>query len=73
VKLIDGTHVPSFFLGLYDYAWFAGFGIAFVVYLALRNSLEQMKCGQREIRKTHRGSNPDFPLSTLKTIPFPSS
>ena len=26
----------SFFTGLYDYAWFVGFGIAFVVYLALR-------------------------------------
>jgi len=27
----------SFFTGLYNYAWFVGFGIAFVVYLALRN------------------------------------
>ncbi len=26
----------SFFTGLYNYAWFVGFGIAFVVYLALR-------------------------------------
>ena len=36
VKLIDPQIVPRFFIGLYSYAWFAGFGIAFVAYLALR-------------------------------------
>jgi NCS1 family nucleobase:cation symporter-1 len=36
VKLIDGTGVPAFLLGLYHYAWFVGFGLAFAVYLALR-------------------------------------
>jgi nucleobase:cation symporter-1, NCS1 family len=36
VKLIDGSHIPAFLLGLYHYAWFVGFGIAFVVYLVLR-------------------------------------
>jgi NCS1 family nucleobase:cation symporter-1 len=36
VKLIDGAHVAPFLLGLYNYAWFVGFGVAFVVYLALR-------------------------------------
>ncbi|HEX2852069.1 MAG TPA: NCS1 family nucleobase:cation symporter-1 [Opitutaceae bacterium] len=36
VKLIDGASVPPFLLGLYNYAWFAGFGIAFALYLILR-------------------------------------
>ena len=36
VKLIDGSHVAPFLLGLYNYAWFVGFGVAFVVYLVLR-------------------------------------
>ena len=36
VKLIDGSHVAPFLLGLYNYAWFIGFGVAFVVYLILR-------------------------------------
>jgi NCS1 family nucleobase:cation symporter-1 len=36
VKLIDSTSVPAFFVRLYDYAWFVGFAIAFVVYLVLR-------------------------------------
>ena len=36
VKLIAGTGLPPFLLGLYDYAWFVGFGVAFTVYLTLR-------------------------------------
>lgn len=36
VKLIDGGHVAPFLLGLYNYAWFVGFAVAFIVYLALR-------------------------------------
>ncbi len=36
VKLIDGAHVTPFLLNLYNYAWFVGFGVAFVVYLVLR-------------------------------------
>jgi NCS1 family nucleobase:cation symporter-1 len=36
VKLIDGAHVSPSLLGLYNYAWFVGFGVAFVIYLALR-------------------------------------
>jgi len=36
VKVIDGAHVSPFLLGLYNYAWFVGFGIAFAAYLALR-------------------------------------
>src|SRR6266404_2068992 len=36
VKIVDPTSVPAFFVRLYDYAWFVGFAIAFVVYLALR-------------------------------------
>lgn len=39
VKLTDGASVPPFLLGLYNYAWFVGFGIAFVVYLVLRKIL----------------------------------
>jgi NCS1 family nucleobase:cation symporter-1 len=36
VRLIDSTGLPPFLLGLYNYAWFAGFGIAFAVYVTLR-------------------------------------
>jgi nucleobase:cation symporter-1, NCS1 family len=36
VKLISPTSVPHFFVTLYDYAWFVGFAIAFVMYLLLR-------------------------------------
>jgi nucleobase:cation symporter-1, NCS1 family len=36
VKLMDPTGVSPFFVRLYDYAWFVGFAIAFVVYLLLR-------------------------------------
>ncbi len=36
VKLIAAARIPVFFVRLYDYAWFAGFAIAFVVYLLLR-------------------------------------
>ena len=36
VKIVDPTSVPAFFVRLYDYAWFVGFAIAFVVYLFLR-------------------------------------
>ncbi|HEY1107197.1 MAG TPA: NCS1 family nucleobase:cation symporter-1 [Opitutaceae bacterium] len=33
---IDGKSLPHFLLHLYDYAWFVGFGIAFVLYLFSR-------------------------------------
>jgi NCS1 family nucleobase:cation symporter-1 len=36
VKLLHPDLVPSALVRLYDYAWFVGFGIAFVVYLVLR-------------------------------------
>ena len=36
IKVIDGARVPPFLLGLYSYAWFVGFGVAFVLYLVLR-------------------------------------
>jgi NCS1 family nucleobase:cation symporter-1 len=36
VKIVDPTSVPAFLVRLYDYAWFVGFAIAFVVYLSLR-------------------------------------
>lgn len=36
VKLLNASAVPAFLIALYSYAWFVGFGIAFVVYLALR-------------------------------------
>ena len=36
VKLVDSANVPAFFVRLYDYAWFVGFAIAFIVYLSLR-------------------------------------
>src|SRR5215212_7368290 len=36
VKLLEPSAVPPFLIGLYSYAWFVGFGIAFFVYIALR-------------------------------------
>jgi NCS1 family nucleobase:cation symporter-1 len=36
VKLVDAGNVPAFFVTLYSYAWFVGFGIAFCLYIALR-------------------------------------
>jgi NCS1 family nucleobase:cation symporter-1 len=36
VKVISAGSIPAFFVRLYDYAWFVGFAIAFVVYLLLR-------------------------------------
>ncbi len=36
VKAIDGAGLPAFLLGLYNYAWFVGFGVAFILYLILR-------------------------------------
>jgi NCS1 family nucleobase:cation symporter-1 len=38
IKVIDGVHVPAFLLGLYNYAWFVGFGVAFALYLVLRKA-----------------------------------
>ena len=35
--------VPPFFVRLYDYAWFVGFAIAFVVYLVLRTLTSEAK------------------------------
>jgi NCS1 family nucleobase:cation symporter-1 len=36
VNLLNVAHVSDFLAHLYDYAWFIGFAVAFVVYLALR-------------------------------------
>ncbi len=36
VKLLAPNAVPPFFVALYSYAWFVGFGIAFLVYIILR-------------------------------------
>jgi NCS1 family nucleobase:cation symporter-1 len=38
IKAIDGSQLPAFLLGLYHYAWFVGFGVAFALYLALRRA-----------------------------------
>ncbi len=34
---------PKFFVGLYDYAWFVGFGLAFGLYLGLKSIAGMMK------------------------------
>ena len=36
VKLLEGAAVPDFLEGLYQQAWFVGFGLAFVLYLLFR-------------------------------------
>ncbi len=38
VKWIDSPLVPAALVGLYHYAWFVGFGIAFVIYVVLRKA-----------------------------------
>lgn len=35
IKVIDPVSVGSFFMHLYNYAWFVGFGVAFVVYVMM--------------------------------------
>ena len=37
VKLLDPARVGGFLVGLYNYAWFVGFAVAFVAYLAGRS------------------------------------
>ncbi|HVS51909.1 MAG TPA: NCS1 family nucleobase:cation symporter-1 [Opitutaceae bacterium] len=39
IKVVAAAHVSPFLLSLYNYAWFVGFGVAFVVYLVLRKLL----------------------------------
>ena len=36
IHAISPDHVPGFLLSLYNYAWFVGFGVAFLLYLVLR-------------------------------------
>jgi cytosine/uracil/thiamine/allantoin permease len=34
---LPATFVPHFFISSYDYAWFIGFAVAFILYLLFRN------------------------------------
>jgi NCS1 family nucleobase:cation symporter-1 len=43
VKLLNAASTPRFFVALYDYAWFVGFAIAFVVYLVLRKMTSETR------------------------------
>jgi NCS1 family nucleobase:cation symporter-1 len=36
VKVLAADSVPPFVAHIYNYAWFVGFGLAFVIYLILR-------------------------------------
>ena len=36
VHRLDPSHVPAALVALFNYAWFIGFGLAFVIYLVLR-------------------------------------
>jgi NCS1 family nucleobase:cation symporter-1 len=42
VGWIDARRVPALLLGVYGYAWFVGFAIAFVAYLALRRAAPKL-------------------------------
>ena len=42
VKLLEAGSVPAFFVTLYNYAWFVGFGIAFCLYIALRRVFQNL-------------------------------
>ncbi|MEY4385905.1 MAG: hypothetical protein RLY20_1188 [Verrucomicrobiota bacterium] len=39
IKVLSATSVPALLADLYHYAWFIGFGLAFVIYVALRKLL----------------------------------
>jgi NCS1 family nucleobase:cation symporter-1 len=39
---LDAARVPPHFLGVYGYAWFVGFAIAFLAYLALRRAAPRL-------------------------------
>lgn len=41
IGVIDKALLPEWLSGIYNYAWFAGFGIAFALYLALRRAMPQ--------------------------------
>jgi NCS1 family nucleobase:cation symporter-1 len=36
IHVLDKTQVPPIFLGIYGYAWFVGFGVAFALHLLFR-------------------------------------
>jgi len=38
VNILSSERVPPFLAGLYHYAWFIGFGLAFTIYLVLRKA-----------------------------------
>jgi NCS1 family nucleobase:cation symporter-1 len=43
VKLLDAGSVPAALADLYNYAWFVGFALAFVIYLVLRRLTDTKK------------------------------
>ena len=43
VKWIPTGSVPAFFVAAYDYAWFLGFAVAFVAYLAFRTQAARLE------------------------------
>ena len=43
VKLLDAASAPATLVSLYNYAWFIGFALSFVLYLALRHITDQKK------------------------------
>ena len=53
VQWVPASRVPAFFIAAYDYAWFAGFVVAFVAYLllhALAMSRAAMPSGRAAVR-----------------------
>ena len=42
VHVLDSQLVPAALLGLYSYAWFVGFGVAFALYLGLRKAFPDL-------------------------------
>ena len=42
VGWVQADRVPGFLVGLYGYAWFVGFAVAFVAYLALRRAAPKL-------------------------------
>ena len=60
VKVLDAAVVGPFFMRLYDYAWFVGFGVAFVIYALMMRGKAPRDQAREQPREEARepGVNP---------------
>jgi NCS1 family nucleobase:cation symporter-1 len=43
VHVLSKDRVPAFFLLVYNYAWFVGFAVAFLLHLAIRQTIQRIR------------------------------